>query len=86
MKSGFGGQLFPELDLILQEERKTIIFCRAINLGFRVFAYLHYLSLDHYPDVNVTKMIRLYNALVQVQRGNMEAHCRKNDVNLCLWR
>ena len=34
MKSGFGGQSFPELDWVLQEKRKTIIFCRTINLGF----------------------------------------------------
>ena len=60
MKSGFGGQTFPELDWILQERCKTLIFCRTINLGFRVYTYLYYQSVD---DSGIGNRIRLYNAL-----------------------
>lgn len=63
VKFGFGGRSFPYLDWILREKRKTIIFCRTINLGFRVFSYLYYLALETEPDADLNKRIRLYNAL-----------------------
>jgi hypothetical protein len=62
MKSNIGGRKFPELDWILRGRRKTLIFCRTIHLGWRVFTYLYKQSqVSNDPDVN--KRIRLYNSL-----------------------
>lgn len=61
MKSNFGGKKFPELDWVLPAQRKTVIFCKSIHLGYRVNAYLHeQAAIDDWdPD----KRIRMYNAL-----------------------
>jgi superfamily II DNA helicase RecQ len=61
MKSGFTGQIFPELAWIIKEKRKTLIFSRTINLGFRIYAYLYYEGLESDPDIS--QHIRLYNSL-----------------------
>jgi len=60
MYSGIGGKKFPELDWVLREKRKTLIFCRTINLGWRLFEYLCGQPSD---VVDVEKHIRLYNSL-----------------------
>lgn len=50
MRSGFGSATtaFPDLDWVLHEKGKTLIFARSIHLGFRVALYLWYkdLSID----------------------------------------
>jgi hypothetical protein len=43
MKSGFGGNKFPELVWIPCEKWKTLIFCQTIGLGWWVFEYLYIL-------------------------------------------
>jgi superfamily II DNA/RNA helicase len=59
MMSGMGGTKFPELDWVLREKRKMLIFCRTIHLGYRVKKYLCKQS----DDLNADLHIRLYNAL-----------------------
>lgn len=54
MKSSMGGKNFPELDWILRGRRKTLIFCRTIHLGWRVFCYL-YKQAQASNDPNVNK-------------------------------
>jgi superfamily II DNA helicase RecQ len=60
IRSPIGGTRFPELDWILEERQKTFIFTRTIHFGFRIFTYL-YQKCSH--DPNVSKRIRMYNAL-----------------------
>jgi hypothetical protein len=50
---------FPELDWMLQEEEKVLIFVLTINLGFCVALYLWYLSDPEHRE----KHVRLYNLL-----------------------
>ena len=38
--SGMGGMKFPELDWVLHEKRKMLIFCWTIHLGYCVKKYL----------------------------------------------
>lgn len=61
MKSGMGGRKFPELDWILAEKKKTLIFARTIHLGWRIFTYLCTRFPPGTSDAN--KRIRLYNSL-----------------------
>jgi superfamily II DNA helicase RecQ len=60
MKSGLGGKKFLELDRVMDENRKSLIFCRTIHLGWRLHAYLRGRASD---DSNIHKRIRLYNSL-----------------------
>ncbi|KAH9922249.1 P-loop containing nucleoside triphosphate hydrolase protein [Fomitopsis serialis] len=60
LQSGLGGWLFPDLDWLIRDGRKTVIFCRTIALGFRVLVYLW----NKIPDgMERGRFVRLYNAL-----------------------
>ncbi|KAI0746874.1 P-loop containing nucleoside triphosphate hydrolase protein [Daedaleopsis nitida] len=55
---------FPELDWVLTERRRVIIFCRTITVGFRVAVYLRVRAeLNDMPAVEVDQRVRMYNAL-----------------------
>ncbi|CAL1715101.1 unnamed protein product [Somion occarium] len=51
---------FPELDWVLESERRIIIFCTTISLGFRVMTYLWRRA---YELRDRRKCIRMYNSL-----------------------
>lgn len=60
LKLGLGGWSFPDLDWLIPDERKTVIFARTIALGFCVLVYLW----NKVPmGSNHLHHIRLYNAL-----------------------
>ncbi|KII83513.1 hypothetical protein PLICRDRAFT_180290 [Plicaturopsis crispa FD-325 SS-3] len=62
LRSSIMGTEFPELDWVLREKGKILIFCRTIRLGFQVALYLWHRD----PSVDVEtrrKRIRLYNSL-----------------------
>ena len=58
--SGLSGWSFPDLDWLVPDGRKTVIFARTIALGFRILVYLW----NRIP-AGASRMhhIRLYNAL-----------------------
>ncbi|TFY73240.1 hypothetical protein EWM64_g10773 [Hericium alpestre] len=58
-----GGWNFPDLDWVLERNRKTIIFCKTILLGFRVMVYL-WLRAPSFPDR--ATCIHSYNSLNSV--------------------
>lgn len=60
VRSGARSHEFPELDWVLEGDRRIIVFCPTISLGFRVATYLHARSdgLDGLED-----RIRMYNGL-----------------------
>lgn len=60
MQSGVRSLRFPELDWVLDSGRRIIIFCTTISFGFRVTAYLWYMSTS-LP--NKHERIRMYNSL-----------------------
>ncbi|OJT06326.1 ATP-dependent DNA helicase RecQ [Trametes pubescens] len=60
VSSGARSTTFPELDWVLDEGRRVIVFCRTIALGFRVAVYL-WRRAKGLPDRD--ERIRLYNAL-----------------------
>ncbi|KAH9934137.1 P-loop containing nucleoside triphosphate hydrolase protein [Fomitopsis serialis] len=60
LQSGLGGWAFPDLDWIIPDGRKTVIFCRTIALGYRVLVYL-WSKIPNGADC--TRFLRLYNAL-----------------------
>ncbi|KAH9917525.1 P-loop containing nucleoside triphosphate hydrolase protein [Amylocystis lapponica] len=60
LSHGLGGMVFPDLRWIVEQRRKTLVFCRTIHLGNRVATYLR--SLVSPPTVP-TIAIRLYNSL-----------------------
>ncbi|KAI0728029.1 P-loop containing nucleoside triphosphate hydrolase protein [Fomitopsis betulina] len=60
LNSGLGGWTFPDLDWLVDDGRKTVVFCRTIALGFRLLTYLWH-KLPH--NVKRGTYIRLYNAL-----------------------
>ncbi|KII83903.1 hypothetical protein PLICRDRAFT_118742, partial [Plicaturopsis crispa FD-325 SS-3] len=64
MRSGFGSATtaFPELDWVLNEKGKTLIFSRSIHLGFRVALYLWYKDLSIDIEERLRRL-RLYNSL-----------------------
>ena len=62
LKSGMGGNKFPELKWVLENQRKTLIFCRTIHLGWRLYTYLH-AETKASGDLDPNKRIRLYNSL-----------------------
>lgn len=55
LRHGLTGWAFPDLDWIVQGNRKTIIFAGTINLAFRLRMYFHHIA----PQ----KKIRFYNLL-----------------------
>lgn len=60
MQSGVRSLRFPELDWVLQANRKIIIFCTTISFGFRIVSYLWHRASD-FPDR--LDRIRMYNSL-----------------------
>ncbi|KAH9931748.1 P-loop containing nucleoside triphosphate hydrolase protein [Amylocystis lapponica] len=60
MQSGQRAMQFPELDWVLRDDRRIIIFCSTIALGFRVASYL-WDQAAQLPDC--AQRIRMYNAL-----------------------
>jgi Helicase conserved C-terminal domain len=79
MKSGMGGRKFPELDWVLREKRKTLIFCRTIHLGWRIHKYL----CEQSDDPKAEKHIRLYNAL-NAPTFNAETRKMMEENDMCL--
>ena len=61
LQTALGGWLFPQLDWILDEEQKSLIFCPTIALEFRVTAYLWRAAIHR--GKNPPKLIRMYNSL-----------------------
>ncbi|KAF7800028.1 hypothetical protein EIP86_011271 [Pleurotus ostreatoroseus] len=81
LRTGLGGQSFPELRWISQEKRKTIIFAPTISLGLRIFVYLWHAILSQ--SRNPLTRMRLYNSLNpssyndesrDLFRNNLEMH------------
>lgn len=60
LTSAIGGTKFPQLIPYLNQQRKTVIHVRTIDLGYRVFMYLFKLSP---PSSNPLQRIRMYNSL-----------------------
>ncbi|KAG2111488.1 P-loop containing nucleoside triphosphate hydrolase protein, partial [Suillus clintonianus] len=60
MRSSIGGIKFPELNWVLADRRKKVIFCNTIHFGFRVQSHLFRL-----PEAGPhrAKRIRMFNAL-----------------------
>jgi hypothetical protein len=79
MKSGMGGRKFPELDWVLREKQKTLIFCQTIHLGWHIHKYL----CEQSDNPEAEKHIRLYNAL-NTPGLNAETHQMMEDDKLCL--
>ncbi|KAI0742857.1 P-loop containing nucleoside triphosphate hydrolase protein [Daedaleopsis nitida] len=61
VQSSAHAMMFPELDWVLTEQRRVIVFCRTIALGFRVAVYLH--ARAQVDGDNVGEQVRLYNSL-----------------------
>lgn len=57
LSHGLGGWKFPDFRWILDDHRKTVIFCRTIALSFRLACYLQQASMSSHSP------IRLYNSL-----------------------
>jgi superfamily II DNA/RNA helicase len=53
---------FPELDWVLTEDQKIIIFCATIASGFRVACYIWCIA-EKLSFLNRGERIRMYNAL-----------------------
>ncbi|KAJ7623806.1 hypothetical protein FB45DRAFT_752350, partial [Roridomyces roridus] len=62
MNSGIQGFSFPELNWILHEKRRTVIFCKTIALSFRVTCYL-LRKAQQLEWTNLLGRIRIYNSL-----------------------
>ena len=62
MRSGLKSINFPELDWVLTDGQKIIIFCATISLGFRVVCYLWRIA-EALGFANRGERIRMYNAL-----------------------
>ena len=60
LTTGIGGWSFPDLDWLVTDEHKTVIFCRTIALGFRMLVHLW----NKVPaNIDRGTFVRLYNAL-----------------------
>ncbi|KAF8962189.1 P-loop containing nucleoside triphosphate hydrolase protein, partial [Flammula alnicola] len=55
LRHGLAGWSFPDLDWIVEGNRKTIIYCNNFALCFRLRTYFHY-KAPH-------KLVRIYNSL-----------------------
>lgn len=62
MQSGMKSINFPELDWVLTDDEKTIIFCSTIAFGFRIICYLWRMA-KHTGFANPEQRIRMYNSL-----------------------
>jgi superfamily II DNA helicase RecQ len=62
MQSGINGVNFPELDWVLTDGQKVIIFCTTIALGFRIVCYL-WRQAQQLNFSNRVQRIRMYNSL-----------------------
>lgn len=58
--SGARSHMFPELDWVLEGDRKIIVFCPAISMAHRIATYLRARS-DGLEDID--QRIRMYNSL-----------------------
>ncbi|KAJ3911355.1 P-loop containing nucleoside triphosphate hydrolase protein [Lentinula edodes] len=64
ISSPVNGRSFPELDWVLAEKRKTIIFTRHINLGNRLHEYMYHRDQELGSDPRtVLNRMREYNSL-----------------------
>jgi superfamily II DNA/RNA helicase len=79
MKSRMGGRKFPELNWVLREKWKTLIFCQTIHLGWHIHKYL----CEHSDDPEAEKHITLYNAL-NTPTFNAETRRMMEEDNTCL--
>jgi hypothetical protein len=61
IRSPVRGRSFPELDWVLTSGRTTLIFCKTINFGSRVYEYL--LGRDKGESGSATRRMRMYNSL-----------------------
>ena len=61
LQTALGGWLFPQLDWIIDEDQKRLIFTPIINLEFRVNTYLWRLAIHYGRDSR--KFIHMYNSL-----------------------
>jgi Helicase conserved C-terminal domain len=62
MRSGMKSTAFPELDWVLTDGQRIIIFCATIALGFHVICYLWDLA-ERINFSNRGQRIRMYNSL-----------------------
>jgi superfamily II DNA helicase RecQ len=74
---GLGGKSFPDLRWLLYHNKKTIVFCRTINLSFRVLVYLW----DLMPGTVEEKAVRMrmYNAACDDSYNNQTRELMHND-------
>lgn len=56
LQHGLAGWTFPDLDWIAHSQRKTIVYCETINLGFRLSIYFRQIVLHK-------RVRRLYNSM-----------------------
>ncbi|TFK95045.1 P-loop containing nucleoside triphosphate hydrolase protein, partial [Polyporus arcularius HHB13444] len=62
IKSSQASQVFPDLDWTISEGRRMIVFCRTINIAYRVVGYLQgRCEAEGISDAE--EHVRLYNAL-----------------------
>ncbi|KAF8958801.1 P-loop containing nucleoside triphosphate hydrolase protein, partial [Flammula alnicola] len=59
LKASSASEKFPQLDWILEETGKTLIFCPTIRFGFKLAIYLWHLN----PQNAINKNICLFNSL-----------------------
>ncbi|PIL25360.1 hypothetical protein GSI_13250 [Ganoderma sinense ZZ0214-1] len=76
LSHGLGGWKFPDFRWILDERRKTVIFCRTIALSFRLACYLLHLSTSS------PSPIRLYNSLNWPSYNTRTRELMRNDPNI----
>ena len=74
LRHGLSGWSFPDLDWVIEGNRKTIIYSGTFNLGFRVHTYFRHKA----PQ----KVIRLYNSLSFTTYNLSTRHIFTNDSNV----
>ncbi|KAI0057599.1 P-loop containing nucleoside triphosphate hydrolase protein [Artomyces pyxidatus] len=65
---GLGSHKFPDFDSVLVGNRRTILFCKTILLGFRLLVHL-WARAPRQPDRSIR--IRMYNSLNSSAFNNM---------------
>ncbi|KAF8185693.1 P-loop containing nucleoside triphosphate hydrolase protein [Pholiota molesta] len=71
LNASSASERFPQLDWVLNETGKTLIFCPTIRMGFKLAIYLWHLTPRNAINKN---MIRLFNSL---NSENYNAHTLK---------
>ena len=74
LRHGLSAWSFPDLDWVIEGNRKTLIYSGSFNLGFRVHTYFRHKA----PQ----KIIRLYNSLSFVTYNLSTRHLFINDPNV----